>query len=150
MGGNKQFQSDLSSQRVRKLFAFSVGVAFIVVGILGFIPGVTTGTDEMTWAGPHTDTYLFGIFAVSILHNVIHVGFGVLGIVMAMRALGARIYLIGGGLGYIALTLYGLVIDHSSDANFLPINHAINWLHLGLGLGMVLLGSVPLRTPKKK
>ena len=27
-----------------------------------------------------------------------------------------------------------------SDANFLPVNTNDNWLHLGLGAGMVLLG----------
>ncbi|MCW4355542.1 DUF4383 domain-containing protein [Hoyosella sp. YIM 151337] len=148
MNARKQYQSDLSAQRMRRLFALSIGLAFLAVGILGFIPGVTTGTDELTWAGPHTETYLFGVFAVSILHNIVHAGFGVLGIVMAMRAAAARIYLLAGGLGYIALTFYGLAIDHASDANFLPVNWAANWLHLGLGLGMVILGSVPLRTPR--
>ncbi|GGC55484.1 DUF4383 domain-containing protein [Hoyosella rhizosphaerae] len=149
MTASPQFRSNLSSQRVRKVFAFSVGLAFLAIGVLGFIPGATTGTDELSWAGPHTDTYLFGIFAVSILHNLVHLGFGILGLIMALRPIGARIYLIGGGLGYIAITIYGLMIDHGSDLNFLPVNDADNWLHLGVGLGMVFLGIVPLRTPNK-
>jgi hypothetical protein len=38
------------------------------------------------------------------------------------------------------LWVYGLAIDHDTDANFVPLNDADNWLHLGLGAGMVLLG----------
>lgn len=131
------------------MFAFSVGLAFLVVGILGFIPGVTTGTDDLTWAGPHTDTYLFGVFAVSILHNIVHIGFGVLGIAMAMRPVAARLYLILGGIAYLLLTLYGMAIEHDSAANFLPVNDAVNWLHFGLGVAMVFLGIVPLRTRRR-
>ena len=45
-----------------------------------------------------------------------------------------------GGLAYLGLWVYGLVIDHDSSINFVPVNNADNWLHFGLGLGMVLLG----------
>jgi hypothetical protein len=38
------------------------------------------------------------------------------------------------------LWIYGLVVDHDSAANFVPLNSAENWLHLVLGLGMVALG----------
>ena len=41
---------------------------------------------------------------------------------------------------YLALFAYGMVIDMNSDANFVPFNNADNWLHLGLGAGMVVLG----------
>lgn len=149
MARRRQYESDLSSRRMRRMFAFSVGLAFLVVGILGFIPGVTTGTDDLTWAGPHTDTYLFGVFAVSILHNIVHIGFGVLGIAMAMRPVAARLYLILGGIAYLLLTLYGMAIEHDSAANFLPVNDAVNWLHFGLGVAMVFLGIVPLRTRRR-
>ena len=33
-----------------------------------------------------------------------------------------------------------MLIDHNSAANFVPVNGADNWLHLGLGAGMVVLG----------
>jgi uncharacterized protein DUF4383 len=53
---------------------------------------------------------------------------------------GARNYLVGGGAVYLVLWLYGLVIDQTSSANFVPVNTADNWLHLVLGLGMIGLG----------
>jgi hypothetical protein len=43
------------------------------------------------------------------------------------------------------LWLYGLLIDHGSDANFVPVNTADNWLHLGLGVGMIALGLLTAR-----
>jgi Domain of unknown function (DUF4383) len=42
--------------------------------------------------------------------------------------------------------LYGLLIDHDSSANFIPVNAADNWLHLVLGVGMVALGLALGRT----
>jgi len=38
------------------------------------------------------------------------------------------------------LWLYGLVIDKQSGANFVPLNSADDWLHFGLGVGMIALG----------
>lgn len=55
---------------------------------------------------------------------------------------GARNYLVGGGAVHLVLWVYGLLIDKESVANFVPVNAADDWLHLGLGAGMVALGLV--------
>jgi hypothetical protein len=113
---------------------------FLLVGILGFIPGITNGYDTMTFASHHSDALLLGLFNVSILHNIVHLLFGVAGVAMARTFSGARAYLIGGGIIYLVLFLYGMVIDHHSAANFVPVNTADNWLHLALAIGMITLG----------
>ena len=59
---------------------------------------------------------------------------------MARTISGARNYLIYGGVVYLILWIYGLIIDHDLAANFVPFNGADNWLHLFLGLGMIALG----------
>ncbi|MFC6091504.1 DUF4383 domain-containing protein [Saccharothrix lopnurensis] len=122
--------------------AAAVGAVFLLVGILGFIPGITTNYDQLGFAGHHSGALLLGIFAVSVLHNVVHLLFGVAGLVLARSAGGALAFLVGGGVVYLVLWLYGLVVDHESSANFVPLNAADNWLHLALGVGMIALGLV--------
>jgi hypothetical protein len=117
-----------------------VGATFLLVGILGFIPGVTQNFDSMEFAGHESRAELLGIFQVSILHNIVHLLFGLAGLAAARTIGGARTFLIGGGLIYGALALYGLLIDKTSDANFVPMNDADDWLHVALSAGMLLLG----------
>ncbi|WP_240431081.1 DUF4383 domain-containing protein [Mycobacterium kyogaense] len=119
-----------------------VGVVFLVVGIAGFIPGVTTNYSELSFAGHHSGAMLFGLFAVSVLHNIVHLAFGIAGILLARSATTARLYLIVGAVIYAVLWLYGLIIDRGSNMNFVPVNDADNWLHLILALGMLALGLV--------
>ncbi|MDO3686801.1 DUF4383 domain-containing protein [Micromonospora sp. C28ISP2-4] len=127
-----------------------VGIVFLVVGVLGFIPGITTNYDTMMFAGHESEAKLLGVFQVSILHNIVHLLFGVAGLALSRTVSGARAYLIGGGAIYLVLWLYGLVIDHDSGANFVPLNGADNWLHLFLGVGMIALGVALTRRPARR
>ncbi|HEY8472878.1 MAG TPA: DUF4383 domain-containing protein [Natronosporangium sp.] len=129
-----------------QLAAVVISVVFLLVGILGFIPGITTDFDQLSFAGHESEAMLLGVFQVSILHNIVHLLFGIVGLALARTVAGARGYLIGGGVIYAVLWLYGLVIDHETDANFVPFNDADNWLHLGLAVVMVALGL--LLTPR--
>jgi len=110
------------------------------VGLLGFVPGITSHYDQLSFAGHHSDAALLGIFNVSVLHNLVHLAFGVAGVALARTFNGARSYLIGGGIVYLVLFIYGLVIDHDTAANVVPVNDADNWLHLGLAVAMIVLG----------
>jgi arginine exporter protein ArgO len=117
-----------------------VGIVFLLVGILGFIPGITTNMDTLQFAGHESDALLLGVFQVSILHNLVHLLFGVAGIALARSASASKKFLIWGGAIYAVLWLYGLFIDHDSMANFVPLNTADNWLHFVLAVGMIALG----------
>ena len=118
------------------------GAVFALVGILGFIPGITTGYSEMAVAGHDSGAMLFGVFQVSWLHNIVHLLFGAVGLLMARTVSQSRYFLIGGGVVYLLIWLYGLFIDQGSTANFIPVNTADNWLHLALGVAMVALGLI--------
>jgi Domain of unknown function (DUF4383) len=120
--------------------ALAVGAVFLLVGVLGFVPGIVTNYDELSFAGHTSGALLLGVFQVSVLHNLVHVLFGVAGLALARQARSATLFLIGGGAIYLVLWLYGMVIDHNSSANFVPVNMADDWLHLALGLGMIALG----------
>ncbi|MEZ5153684.1 DUF4383 domain-containing protein [Rhodococcus zopfii] len=120
--------------------ALVVGALFLLVGVLGFIPGITTDYDTMTFAGHHSEAMLLGVFNVSILHNIVHLLFGVAGLAMARSVSSARAFLVGGGVIYAVLWVYGLVIDMDSSANFVPVNTADNWLHFALAVAMIAAG----------
>jgi len=122
--------------------AFAVGIVFLLVGILGFVPGITSQYDQMRLAGHESGAMLMGMFQVSILHNLVHLLFGVAGLMMSRTYAGARSFLIGSGVIYLVLWLYGLVVDHGSPANFVPVNNADDWLHFVLGAGMLALGLI--------
>lgn len=123
-----------------QLASAAVGAVFLLVGVLGFIPGITTDYGQMKFAGHESEAALLGLFQVSVLHNIVHLLFGVAGLVMAKTAASARTFLIGGGIIYLVLWVYGLVVGQESPANFVPLNGADDWLHLVLGVGMLALG----------
>lgn len=123
-----------------------VGIVFLLVGIAGFIPGITTNLyDGLEFAGTDGTAELLGIFEVSVLHNIVHALFGIAGLALAKTASGARTFMIGGGAIYVALWLLGIV----GGANWIPSNTADNWLHLALGGALIVLGVVLTREQKR-
>jgi ABC-type transport system involved in multi-copper enzyme maturation permease subunit len=124
--------------RALNVAALSVAVFFLTIAALGFVPGVTSNFDDLSFAGHHSQAKLLGIFQVSVLHNLVHLAFGLAGLALARTA--ARSYLIGCGLVYFAVWVYGIAIDHDSVANIVPVNTADNWLHLFFCLAMIGLG----------
>ena len=134
-----------STRRPVQKAALAVGVVFAAVGVLGFVPGITTNYADLAAAGHESEAMLLGIFQVSVLHNIVHLVFGVIGIAVSRRPEASLTYLLAGGIVYLVLWAYGLLVDHQSDANFVPLNAADDWLHLGLGLGMIALGLLTTR-----
>jgi Domain of unknown function (DUF4383) len=116
------------------------GLAFVVVGVLGFVPGVVQDYGELAWWKTDSGAELFGVLQTSILRNLFHIGFGVVGLIAARRPATARGFLTGGGLVYFALGIYGLLVDYVSDWNSMPVDRADDWLHVGVGIGMLYAG----------
>ena len=131
--------------------ALATGALFLLVAVLGFIPGITTNYEAMGTAGHGSGALLLGLFQVSILHNIVHAAFGVAGLLLGRTHQQARSFLIYGGVVYLVLWLYGLLVGDQTPANFVPVNGADNWLHLALGMGMIILAILlsPRTTPKK-
>jgi hypothetical protein len=122
--------------------ALLTGVVFVLVGILGFVPGVTAKYADLSFAGHESQAQLLGLFQISILHNIVHLLFGLAGIAAAATVGGSRGFLIGGGAIYLLLAGYGFAISQNSAANFVPVNAADNLLHVVLGVGMLAAGLV--------
>jgi Domain of unknown function (DUF4383) len=118
-----------------------VGIVFLLVGIAGFVPGITTNLyDGLEFAGDDGSAELLGLFQVSVLHNIVHALFGV-GILMAATPEGARTFLLGSGAIYVVLFLLGIL----GGGDWVPINDADDWLHLGLAVGLIALGLLTTR-----
>jgi uncharacterized protein DUF4383 len=116
------------------------GLAFVVVGVAGFVPGLVDHYEQLGWWRNGSGAQLLGVFQVSILLNLVHLGFGTFGLLMARTTPTARVYLSGGGAANLALGVYGLLIDRAGDWNVVPVDRADDWLHLGLGVAMLYAG----------
>ena len=122
------------AQRISQIF----GWAFIIVGLAGFAAtGASMNPDHLT--APR----LFGVFPVNVVHNVVHLLFGLWGI-FAVRSMGAaRTYLLGAGLAYLVLAALGLVVP--DGLGLVPLGGSDVGLHLFLGLGLLLSGLIAAR-----
>ena len=130
-----------------QLGAAGFGVVFLLVGIAGFIPGVTSHYMHLGFAGRESSARLVGIFQVSVLHNVVHLLFGVAGLLFSSTPLRAKNYLFYGGILYGVLFFYGIVTTYGSPANFVPFNAADNALHFALAGAMLTAALVLDRGP---
>jgi hypothetical protein len=120
-----------------QLLATLVSVTFVLAGVIGFIPGLTTNLyDGLEFAGEDGNAEILGLFHTSVLHNLVHLLFGLVGLALARTYSGARTFLIWGGVIYIALWLIGLF----GGLDWIPANDADDWLHFVLGVAMIGLG----------
>ena len=111
-----------------KTWAMVFGVVFLVVGILGFVPGITS------------DGHLLGIFEVDTTHNVIHVLSGILALLAGMGAgTYARLYFKVFGVVYALVTVLGFV-QGDNVLGLIGVNMADNILHLVIALLALWIG----------
>ncbi|MBX6754104.1 DUF4383 domain-containing protein [Thermorudis peleae] len=112
-----------------RLFALVIGIVFLLVGVLGFLLNPSGGE-------------LLGIFAVNVVHNLIHVVVGVLGIAAAYTGR-SRLFAQGLGIVYLLVGILGLIPGLAPDGMLLGlvhINMADNLLHLVVGALSALVG----------
>ncbi len=116
------------------------GIVLMLVGVLGFIPGITTQYSELMFLGPDSHAMFLGVFQVSMLLNIVQLAIGATGWAMSRTEHGARNFLLGAGALYIVLSIFGLSVGVDSAANFLSLNMMDNWTHLVLGIVMIAGG----------
>lgn len=119
----------MSVQRVSMIF----GVVFVLVAVLGFLTTGTTMAAEMEHA-----PRLLGLFPVNLLHNLVHLVFGIWGIVAAKSFGAARAYCRGAGAIYLVLAALGFVAP--TTFGLIPIGGHDIWLHAVLGAALLAAG----------
>ncbi|MFC4628552.1 DUF4383 domain-containing protein [Promicromonospora alba] len=119
--------------------ALIVGVVYLLVGAAGF---AVTGLDGFM---EHDDTQTLLGFAINPLHNIVHVVIGILGISLWAWSGSARLFGWLLLLGYGAAFAYGLFAVDNPGINYLNINEADNWLHLGSAVIGLLIAVWPHR-----
>jgi hypothetical protein len=130
-----------------RTFAKLFGMVFLLVGVSGFIPGVTTPHDHPGADDVLVDAGLgaaMGLFPVNLLHNLFHVAFGIWGLVAARSFGGARLYARGVAVIYTALAIFGLIPAAKLWTTFglIPLYGNDVWLHIVLAAAAGYFGFV--------
>lgn len=128
--------------------ALAVGALFLLLSVMGFLPGVTANYSELRFAGREPEARLLGVFEASILLNLVHAALGAAGLAMASTVRRARHFLIGGGVFYLALWLFGLLVRTDDSIDFVPLHTADDWLRFLLGIAMAALGTLLPTRPR--
>jgi hypothetical protein len=112
--------------------AILFGIVFLAIGILGFVPGVTT--NEM----------LFGIFMVNAAHSVVHIVSGIIFLIAGMASAGAsRMWFRIFGVIYAIVAILGFMTPSGGLILGLISNNVADiWLHVVLAVAMLFLGFV--------
>jgi hypothetical protein len=110
-------------------FAMIFGIVFLLVGVAGFIPGVTTPHSHPEMTAETGLGLLFGLFPVNLLHNIVHVLFGIWGL-FAARSLGAaRAYAKSVAVIYAVLAIMGFIPGLRTTFGLIPLYGNDIWLH---------------------
>jgi hypothetical protein len=119
-----------------KRVAMIVGIVFLVIGVLGFIPGITTtDADGMK--------KLLGLFMVDGVHNAVHLLSGLAFVIAARNEAWSRLAFQVMTVVYGLVTIIGFIVGSGGEVlGLIPVNTADNFLHLVLTLAFLYYGFV--------
>ena len=122
------------------MFATLLGVAFLVAGAAGFVPSpVPADAPPLTVEQGHG--LALGLFPVNILHNIVHLVFGILGLAAARgMIMSARSYAQLIAVAYGLLTVLGLVPATQTTFGLIPIWGHDVWLHGVIAIAAAVVG----------
>ncbi len=122
-------------------FTLITGCFFLILGILGFIPGFVDKIDGSTLdsigAFDNGFGYIFGIIPTNAIHSILRLTFGIFGILASIALDSSRVYSRALALGYglfailglfpYTNTLFGLAPIYGSDVALHGLSAAIGF-----------------------
>jgi hypothetical protein len=115
-----------------KTAAILFGIVFLLVGVLGFVPGITT-----------TGQMLLGIFHVNAVHNIVHLLSGAVALITGLTSTAAaRTYFRVFGIVYALVAILGFFTGYGLLLGLISNNMADTWLHVLIALVALALGFV--------
>lgn len=113
-------------------FALVYGIVFLVVGIAGFIPGLTTplGPQHPDLAVEAGAGRLFGLFPVNFVHNLVHIIFGIWGIAVWRSVPRSLTYARAVAIIYALFVIMGLIPVLHTAFGLVPLYGHDVWLHI--------------------
>ena len=125
-----------------RTFALLFGLVFLAVGVAGFVPGLVQPLHPDHPPVQYGGGQLFGLFPVNLLHNAVHILFGLWGL-LASRSLGGSVtYARGVAIIYALLTVAGFVPSLYTLFGMVPLYGNDVWLHAVLALVAAYFGWV--------
>ena len=129
-----------------RYFALILGIIFLLVGVLGFVPGMTTMPEthehDLAVEGPGHG-YLLGLFHVNLLHNLVHLLFGVWGIIAYRTFDASRVYARSVTIIYAVLAIMGVIPGLNTMFGLVPLHGHDVWLHLLIAAAAAYFGWAP-------
>jgi hypothetical protein len=112
-----------------RTFTLAIGVIYFLVGVSGFIPGLMKppAPDAPTLSTPYS--MLLGMFAVNSMHNIVHLAFGVWGILAYKDIDDARLFSRSLAITYGVLGVFGLIPNLNTLFGMVPLFGHDVWLH---------------------
>lgn len=112
-----------------RYFAVVYGIVFLLAGIAGFIPGLVTQPAEVADPATGGHGHLLGLFAVNPLHNLVHLAFGIWGVVAYRTLAAARLYARSVAVIYAVFAVLGLIPGLNTLFGLVPLYGHDVWLH---------------------
>jgi hypothetical protein len=112
-----------------RTFSILYGVVFLAAGAAGLVPGLSPDHVHPGLAVTAGSRLAIGLFPVNILHNLVHLAFGVWGLLAARGTGRARAYAKAVAIIYAVLTVLGLFPTANMMFGLVPLYGNDIWLH---------------------
>ena len=112
-------------------FALIIGIVYLLVGIMGFIPSFVSPPNGPDLAVDANHGRLLGLFPINLTHNIVHLAIGLWGLASYRSFSGSVGFARGLAVLYAGLAVMGLIPGLKTMFGLAPLHGNDVWLHAG-------------------